>query len=144
MDLSNNFTLEEFTRSATAAAWGINNTPPQAVITTLIRTAAGMELVRAELGELPILISSGYRCPELNAKVGSKPTSQHLKGEAADFSCPAYGKPADVFSTLRTSNVPYDQIILETDGKVWWVHISFSERNRKMALQINTSRTTPG
>ncbi len=144
MKLSPNFTLEEFTRSATAEARGIDNTPPSSVMPSLIATAESMEKVRVQLGNRVILLSSGYRCPLLNKAVGSKPTSQHLLGEAVDASCPSFGTPQDVYEKIRKSSVPYDQLILETDGMVWWVHFSFGPRNRRAALSINTSRTAAG
>lgn len=136
--LSDHFTIDEFTLSQTAARLGISNDPPPEVISHLQTTAMGMELVRESLGNVPILISSGYRCPALNAEVHGQPGSQHLLGEAVDFTAPTFGNPSDVMRHLVDSDVPYDQIILEF-GR--WVHISFSLKDRRQALIIDRSGT---
>lgn len=75
MQLSNHFTLEEFTHSQTAARLGIGNQVPAQVMPALQRTAEGLEGVRMRLGNRPLVISSGYRSPALNTAIGSKPTS---------------------------------------------------------------------
>lgn len=137
MQLSAHFTLDEFTFSQTASRRGINNDPPPAVMDCLQRTATGLELVRNWLGA-PILISSGYRCPELNAAVGGAHNSQHLTGEAVDFTCPSFGPPAKIVASLVGSSIPYDQVIVEF-GR--WVHISFSQHNRHQALVIDADGT---
>lgn len=139
MMLSPHFSLEELTVSQTAARRGIDNTPPPAVLANLKRTALGLEAVRIRLAA-PIIISSGYRCPELNAMVGSKPTSQHTTGEAADFVCPGFGSPATVVSALQDAGIEFDQLI-EEYGR--WVHISFSARNRRQVLRIDGAGTRP-
>lgn len=139
MRLSPHFTLEELTVSQTAARRGIDNTPPADVIERLKRTALGLEAVRIRLAA-PIIISSGYRCPELNAAVGSKPGSQHTTGEAVDFVCPGFGSPATVVSALQDAGIEFDQLI-EEYGR--WVHISFSPRNRRQVLRIDGAGTRP-
>lgn len=136
MQLSTNFSLSEFTASEMAARHGIDNTPPDDLLPTLQRTAEGLERVRALLGDKPITITSGYRCPKVNILVGSKPSSQHLLGEAADFKCPAFGTPAQIMRRIVNSNIPYDQVIIEYSQ---WVHISFSDRARRMALVIDST-----
>ena len=144
MYLSSNFTLDELTNSQTAARLGIDNTPDAQTIETLRQTCYGLEQVRKELGHRPILISSGYRSAELNKAVGGQPGSQHLLGQAVDFTCPTFGNPATIVSFLRSSEVPFDQLILEFfDPKknTGWVHISFSGRNRKAVLVIDSNGT---
>ena len=134
--LTPHFTLEEFTFSQTAARKGIDNTPHEGLLDNLCVLANGMEDVR-NLLNAPIHISSGYRCPELNDLLGSKRTSQHTQGLACDFTSNAYGTPSDVVFAIVSSNIPYDQVILEYDR---WVHISFVEDGgtpRKQALIIN-------
>lgn len=129
--LSPHFSLAEFTASQVAARLGIDNTPPPEVMGALRTTAQGLEQVRLRLGSAPIVVTSGYRCPALNRAVRSDDTSQHLRGEAADFICPRFGTPTDVATALRDSDVPYDQLILEYRE---WVHVSFSFQPRRQAL----------
>ena len=143
MQISPNFTLDEFTRSSTAQSLGIDNTPPDSLIPTLIKTAYAMEEVRTLLGNKPIHINSAYRSPGpngLNRAVGSKPTSQHPKGEAVDFICPLFGTPMQIVKAIVNSDIGYDQVIQETgNGGAKWVHVSFSDRNRKEALIIDNT-----
>lgn len=134
--LTPHFTLEEFTFSQTATRKNIDNTPHEGILDNLCILANGMEDVR-NLLNAPIYVSSGYRCPELNDLLGSKRTSQHTKGLACDFTSNAYGSPQIIFADIITSDIPYDQLILEFDR---WIHISFVEDGgtpRKQALIIN-------
>lgn len=136
--LSSHFTLEELTDSQTAARQGIDNTPDAETIERLKLTCYGMEEVRKELGDKPILISSGYRSPALNAAVGGSQGSQHLLGQAVDFTCQSFGTPVQIVQRLRESAIQYDQVILEF-GR--WVHISFSNRNSRHTLVIDKNGT---
>lgn len=137
MMLSAHFSLDEFTNSQTAARQGIDNTPSPEVLRTLHKTATGMELVRQLLGA-PIIISSGYRSPALNKAVGGASSSQHMTGEAVDFTCPGYGTPAQIVADIRASKIPFDLVIEEFSR---WVHISFSDRNRRQSLVIDGNGT---
>jgi zinc D-Ala-D-Ala carboxypeptidase len=139
MNLSPHFTLAEMTVSEVAARRGISNEPTPEALEALYRTAKGLEAVRAVLGK-PIIVTSGYRSPAVNRLVGGQPSSQHLRGEAADFICPGFGTPADVVAALVKSAVQYDQCILEF-GR--WVHISFAPAFRRMALIIDANGTRP-
>ena len=138
MNLSEHFTLEEMVLSQTASRQGIDNTPPDEVVTNLRLTAAGLELVRSLLLN-PITISSGYRCKALNSFVGGAINSAHLSGFAADFICPAFGSPLTIIEALIApgSMIKFDQVIEEGT----WVHISFDPRMRGMVL---TAKFTPG
>jgi len=134
--LTPHFTLEEFTFSQTATRKGIDNTPHEGILDNLCILANGMEDVR-NLLNAPIYVSSGYRCPELNDLLGSKRTSQHTQGLACDFTSNAYGSPQIIFADIISSDIRYDQLILEFDR---WIHISFVEDGgtpRKQALIIN-------
>jgi hypothetical protein len=145
MNLSPNFTLREFTQSATAMARGWENVPPPELMPVLRRTAAGLELVRELLArqaniQIPMIITSGYRSRLLNQAVGSKDSSQHVKGEAVDFVSPHFGTPAVIVQVLMKSDIPYDQLISEsTAGGSRWVHISFTDKPRRQALEINAN-----
>lgn len=140
MMLSPHFTLAEFTDSQTAARLGIDNTPPADMLPALYRTAQGLEAVRVRLGGAPIIISSGYRCIALNRALGSKDTSQHVKGEAVDFTAPRFGSPLEIVVALKDSGVKYDQLILEFRR---WVHISFDATPRHQVLEIDSGGTRP-
>ena len=139
--ISPHFTLDEFTLSQTAERQGIDNTPPGPIIDSLRRTAQGLEGVRVRLGGCPLIISSGYRCPTLNAMVGGSAKSQHMTGEAADFTAPRFGTPRQIVDALADSGIEYDQVILEF-GR--WVHISFVQHGaRHQALIIDQAGTRP-
>jgi len=146
MNLSTHFTLAEFTSSQTASRRGMDNTPPHEVIEALTRTALGLETVRMLLGA-PIVITSGYRSPKVNAAVGGSAKSQHILGEAADIICPGFGTPSEVVRAIVAHReIPYDQCILEypgKDGKGGWCHISFRRNPRGQALVIDSTGTRP-
>ena len=144
MMLSPHFALAEFCVSDTAARRGIDNTPPGHVIQALERTALGLEAVRVRLGTAPITITSGYRSLPLNRLIGSRDSSQHVMGEAADFICPRFGTPAEIVAAVRDSGIPFDQLILEyARNGGGWVHMSFADRPRRMALEIDAQGTRP-
>ena len=140
MNLSKHFTLAEMVQSQTASRHSIDNDPPAHILPKLATLAAGMEQVRTLLKNKPISISSGYRGPVLNAVIKGSKHSQHMTGEACDFVCPAYGTPKDIVKAIVNSNIAYDQVI-EEFGVKGWVHISFSDRNRKQALIIDSTGT---
>src|SRR5574343_388184 len=112
MNLSNNFTLEELVFSQTAERHGLDNTPRKGIFSNLVNTAENMEKVRSVLNNYPIVISSGYRSPEVNAAVGGSKNSQHMEGRAVDFTCPKFGEPEDIIRAIKRSTIDYDQLIL--------------------------------
>jgi zinc D-Ala-D-Ala carboxypeptidase len=134
VNLSAHFSLEEAVSSETAARSSIPNIPSDSVIQQMKFTANHMEDVRRVLGNKSIHINSWYRSLELNTAVGSKPTSQHITGQAVDFICPAYGEPLEICKTLIWNShiVPFDQLILEHT----WVHISFAIPNTQPRNQV--------
>ena len=139
--LSPHFTVEEFSQSQTAARLGINNDIPLELYAPAKRTAEGLEQVRLLLRSHPIHISSGYRCLALNAALGSKNTSQHVKAEAVDFTCPTFGSVDRIVRAIVGSTIKYDQVIREFCSKdnpnSGWVHISFSDKPKRQALIID-------
>lgn len=142
MNLSPNFTLEELIYSEIANRKGLDNTPTEEIKANLVRLARFLEEVRRVLGR-PIMINSAYRSPKVNEAVGSKPTSQHCLGCAADIRVPGL-TPDDVIKLILKSNIEYDQVIREFDS---WVHISipnkFADKPRKNALIIDKNGTRP-
>lgn len=139
MNLSPHFTLAEMTVSETAARRGIDNDPPPDVVERLKHTALGLEAVRTRLGA-PIVVSSGYRSPALNAAIGGAQNSDHTRGDAADFICQGFGAPSTIVSALKDSGIQFDQLI-EEFGR--WVHISFGPRMRGQVLRIDRNGTRP-
>lgn len=123
------FTIDELSHSETAVRRGVDNTPPPQVVKSLIALVENILDPLRELCDYPIVVSSGYRCPNLNKIIGGSPTSQHPLGEAADITCPALGTKR-LFDIARTSNLPFDQLIFEGT----WVHISFGQRQRREIL----------
>jgi uncharacterized protein YcbK (DUF882 family) len=136
-----NFTLEELTASETAERNGWDNNPNGYERENLARLADLLEQVKVVLGGKPIMISSGFRCKQVNDSVGSKDTSQHRIGCAADFRVPGM-TPDQVVRALMISGLNYDQVISEF-GR--WVHISVPNTvdtpARRQALTIDKSGT---
>lgn len=128
--LSPNFSLEELTCSQTASRRGLDNTPPPEVLEHLKGTALRMEAVRDVLGDGPIVVSSGYRSPAVNAAVGGVANSAHCQGWAVDFICPAFGDPFAICKAVAASLIEFDQVIQEGT----WVHISFAPSMRRQCL----------
>lgn len=145
MQLSPNFSLRELTDSATAIARGIENVPPPEIMPALRTTAAGLEAVRSLLANIvghpvPVIVTSGYRSLRLNRLIGSRDTSQHVLGEAADIRAPQFGTPAQIVATVAKSSIAFDQLIAEsTQSGARWVHISFGPRNRREVLEIDAN-----
>lgn len=138
--LSAHFTLEEMTVSQEAARRGLDNTPEGQALANLRKTANAMELVRAYLTH-PILVSSGYRSPEVNRAVGGSKTSAHVQGYAVDFTSPGFGTPLQICRSIERSPLQFDQLIHEF-GR--WVHISFDPKNRRQVLTIDKNGTRNG
>lgn len=130
--LSRHFTLDELIVSQAAARRGIDNTPAPEIVRNLRRLAVLLERVRRLLGGTPILVSSGYRCPGLNAAVGGSKTSAHMAGLAADFTAPGYGNVYQVARKISASDIAYDQLIHEYGA---WIHIGLAPGRTKPRRQ---------
>ena len=128
--LSEHFSLDEFTASQTATRQGIKNTPSATVVENLRMLATLLEQIRTLLGSHSIHISSGFRSLALNRHIGSNDTSAHVRGYAADFTCPAFGKPIEVAKKIAESNLKFDQLIYEGT----WIHLSCDPQNRRQVL----------
>ena len=138
MSLSANFSLEELTKSQTATRKGIDNTPtPEHQDNLKSLCTHVLQPIRDHFDRV-VTVSSGYRSPELCTAIGSKITSQHAKGQAADFEI--FGVSNKELADYINQNLDYDQLILEywkeSDPNSGWVHCSFkTESNRKQYLK---------
>jgi hypothetical protein len=149
--LSPHFTLSELVASSTAQAQGIDNTPDEAAIDQLSALANDtLEGIRAICGDNPVIVSSGYRSPALNAAVGGATNSAHLFGCAADFTIPGFGSVSDVCHALmpRLAELEIDQLIDESGGGARWVHVGRaippSTTPRGQAFTISNGQTING
>ena len=140
MKLSEHFSLAELTRTDHRS---LDNIPDPAALVNLNRLAEFLELVKDRLGGRPIMVNSAYRSKAVNDACGSRDTSQHRLGCAADIRVPGM-TPDAVVTAVMASGLAYDQIIREFDA---WTHISIPSLPalppRKMALIIDKSGTRP-
>jgi hypothetical protein len=143
VNLTPHFTLEELTASETAERNGWDNSPNDQELANLTRLADFLEQVKVVLNGKPIMISSGLRTKKVNDAVGSRDTSQHRIGCAADFRVPGM-TPDQVVKAIVASGIGYDQVIREFDR---WTHISVPNSvdtsPRKQALIIDKAGTRP-
>lgn len=135
-----NFKMSELIHSDTAIRYKINNMPDINSLDCMLDLIVNcLQKVRDKIGK-PMIITSGYRCPEVNKKVGGvvdahgNPISQHCKGQAADFTVSGL-TPAQIVQIIKTSGIEYDQLINEYNK---WVHISYvNGKNRKQCFNIS-------
>lgn len=140
MNLSEHFTLEELVYSDIAKRHSLDNNPDKLTISNLTRLAELLENVRTLFNQ-PIRINSAYRSITVNSLLGSKPTSQHCLGCAADIRIDGL-TPDQIVKKIIKSDIQYDQLIREFDS---WVHISIPNGEgyvaRKQALIIDKTGT---
>ena len=133
MKLTANFSLNELTKSQTAERKGIDNTPGTEHQENLKKLCENVLQPVRDHFEQVVSVSSGYRSPELSTAKGSKTTSQHARGEAADFEI--FGVSNKELANWIHYNTNYDQLILEywkeSDPNSGWVHCSYSESNNR-------------
>jgi hypothetical protein len=138
MNLTLHFTLEELTFTDHRE---YDNTPNEQELANLKRLSLFLEEVKKLLGGKAIMVNSAFRSEQVNAAVGSKNTSQHRKGCAADIRVPNM-TPDEVVQAIINSDLQYDQCIREFDK---WTHLSIpnnvDEKPRKMALIIDKQGT---
>ena len=141
MNLTPHFTLDELTASETAERNGWDNTPSDAELANLRRLADFLEQIKALLGGKPIMVNSAYRSKRVNDAVGSRDTSQHRIGCAADIRVPGM-TPDEVVKAIMASALPFDQVIREFDR---WTHVSIPNTPdtaaRRQALIIDRTGT---
>lgn len=136
MSLSKFFTLAEMSRSDTATRLGIPNQPtPEAEHNLRTLCAAVLDPLRENTGA-PINISSGYRGPELNARIGGAKKSQHMEGKAADIQ--SHGMSVlELFKAVIRLGLPYDQVIYEAKNRTSkWVHVSHDPGRARGAILV--------
>jgi zinc D-Ala-D-Ala carboxypeptidase len=137
MNLSKNFTLAEMTKSETALRHDMDNTPGEAEIASLkLLCEKVLQPIRDHYGK-GVKVNSGFRHPEVNAKVGGSKTSDHCRGQAADIEIPGVAN-AELAKWI-VDNLDFRQVILEfyTPGipDSGWVHVSYvAEDNKKQVL----------
>ena len=142
MLLSTNFTLEELTASDTARRLRIDNTPTDAVRQNLATLATQVLQPIRDRWRQPIIISSGYRSPQLNRAVGGSATSQHVLGQAADLHAVNRDNNHRLYALIRElvrlGIITCGQIIWEygTQQNPQWIHISLPGRHRNQFLKI--------
>jgi len=138
MNLSEHFTLEELTHTDHRE---FDNTPNDSELENIKRLANFLEEVKTVLGGKPIMVNSAFRSKQVNDAVGSKDSSQHRIGCAADIRVPSM-TPDEVVRAIIASGIGYDQIIREFDR---WTHISVPNiaggEPRKQALIIDKQGT---
>ena len=138
MNLSEHFTLEELTHTDHRE---FDNTPNDLEMANLVRLANFLEEVKTVLGGKPVMVNSAFRSKAVNDAVGSKDTSQHRIGCAADIRIPGM-TPDQVVRTIIASDIQYDQVIREFDR---WTHISIpnkdNDKPRRQALIIDKAGT---
>ena len=136
--LSEHFTLEELTHTDHRQ---FDNTPNADELANLTRLASFLEQVKTVLGGKPIMVNSAFRCKLVNDAVGSKDTSQHRIGCAADLRVPGM-TPDEVVKAVISAGIGYDQVIREFDR---WTHISVpshpEDKPRQQALIIDKQGT---
>lgn len=130
------FTLRELTKSDTAIRKGIKNAPSKLEENNLIALVENiLDPLREAYGK-PIIVTSGYRCEELNRLIGGSKTSQHRSGQAVDIrtiiDTPEENKK--LYDLIIKLNLPFDQLIDEHNFD--WVHVSYSPKHRKQILKI--------
>lgn len=128
------FKMSELIHSDTAVLHNINNMPDINSLDNMLNLVFYVLQPIRERIQKPMIITSGYRCKEVNRLVGGKDTSQHLKGQAVDFVIQGM-KPSEIIHIIRNMYIEYDQLINEYDK---WVHISFNKgNNRQQYFKIN-------
>lgn len=133
MKLSNNFSLNELTKSQTAIRKGIDNTPTSNHVGNLRALCINVLQPVREAFDAPVVVSSGYRGEALNSAIGGSKTSDHCKGMAADIEIPGVDN-LELFTWIK-DNYEYRQLILEfyEKGKPFsgWIHVSYDAKDNK-------------
>lgn len=138
MKLTSHFTLEEFTRSQTAARFNILNDPDGHSRINIQRLAETLEAIRTALSGKSIQITSGYRCNDLNRRIGGSKSSAHMDGRAADIVVRGM-TPLQAARAIQGSGIVLDQVILEGS----WVHVGIARVGDVARGDFMTARFGP-
>src|SRR5262245_48763736 len=134
MQLSKFFSLAEMTRSDTAQREGIPNEPDEAVTNALRALCTAVLDPLRESTQVALSVTSGYRSPALNTRIGGAANSQHVEGKAADIQSGGMSV-LDLFKAVIRLGLPFDQVIYEAKNKTTkWVHVSHSMPARGQIL----------
>tara|TARA_R110000764_G_C10750592_1_gene352182 strand:+ start:62 stop:526 length:465 start_codon:yes stop_codon:yes gene_type:complete len=146
MRLTDNFTLSELTKSQTAERCGFDNSPDKEQVDNLVLLCENVLQPIREHFKMPVVISSGYRSPNVNKQIGSSSRSQHCKGQAADIEIP--GLSNQELSEWIVDNLSFDQLILEfydgIDPNSGWVHVSYVEKETNRGEYLTAERDENG
>ena len=132
------FSIDEMVRSATAKKYGIDNRPSQDILNNLVLfIETVLDPIREDWGS-PIIVSSGYRCPELNKAVGGVNTSGHMYGFCADLQVKGDLRKFSnfVIEWMKEHHMKWDQIIWEKCGTVTWLHFCWIGKDGKQRMKI--------
>ena len=140
--LTKNFSLAEMVKSETALRHGMENNPGPDELNNLLNLCANVLQPIRDHYQKGVKVNSGYRSPDVNAKVGGSRTSDHCRGMAADIEIP--GVPNAELAAYIRDNLAYTQLILEfyTPGvpDSGWVHVSYDDQDLKKQVLTATKK----
>tara|TARA_R100000935_G_scaffold5450_1_gene12539 strand:+ start:654 stop:1118 length:465 start_codon:yes stop_codon:yes gene_type:complete len=146
MRLTNNFTLSELTKSQAAERCGFDNNPDKEQVASLVLLSENVLQPIRDHFQKPVLISSGYRSPNVSRQIGSSSRSQHCKGQAADIEI--LGLSNQELSDWIFENLSFDQLILEFHDYVepnsGWVHVSYVAKKTNRYEYLTAEREESG
>ena len=131
------FSIDEMVRSATAKKYGIDNRPSEDILNNLVLfIETVLDPIREDWGG-PISVSSGYRCPELNAKVGGAKTSGHQYGYCADLQVKGDLRKFSnfVIEWMKDHHMKWDELLYESSGGVTWLHFCWIGKDGKQRMK---------
>ena len=132
------FSIDEMVRSATAKKYGIDNRPSQDILNNLVLfIETVLDPIREDWGS-PIIVSSGYRCPELNKAVGGVNTSGHMYGFCADLQVKGDLRKFSCFvkDWMMKHKMSFDELLYESSGGVTWLHFCWIGKDGKQRMKI--------
>lgn len=153
INMTQHFTISEFTQSATAKKLGIDNSLPDSLMGNALDTLFMMENIRDYLStlagkDIPIFISSGYRSQELNEAIGGSKKSHHLQASATDWTAPSFGSSFEIAKALApvVDDLGIGQLVNEFPSAGGWVHTSSIKPllSSNRVITITSQGTIPG